>query len=191
MARFTNSFMRGSPNRKFSGVLLAALFTLAATAATFAQDGRLIRERVHAASLEKNVTGESADRSVSIYLPPSYDSSPNKRYPVLYLLHGIGDTDDTWIEPWIKGAHWQSVPDVLNRGIADRRFGEMIVVMPDARTNWGGTSIRILVRREIGKTSSSRIWSITSTPGIARWYSQKAAASQVIRWAATARSNLG
>ena len=139
MARCTNSVMHGSVNRKFSRVLVAALFMLAATAAAFAQDGRLIRERVHAASLETNVTHESADRSVSIYLPPSYDSSPNKRYPVLYLLHGIGDTDETWIQPWIKGAPWQSVSDVLNRGIAEGRFGEMIVVMPDARTNWGGS----------------------------------------------------
>ena len=44
--------------------------------------------RLHGVSLEKTVTGESADRSVSIYLPPSYDTSPNKRYPVVYLLHG-------------------------------------------------------------------------------------------------------
>ncbi len=104
-----------------------------------AQEGRLVREKVHAKSLEKSVTGESADRSVSVYLPPSYDSSPNKRYPVVYLLHGITDTDETWINPWRRNDPWQSVPGVMNRGIAESRFGEMIVVMPDARTKWGGS----------------------------------------------------
>ena len=139
MSRIRNSAMHGSPYRKLFGICLAILFALASTSAAFAQDGRLIREKIHAASLEKNVTGESADRSVSIYLPLGYEASPFKRYPVIYLLHGIGDTDETWINPWTKGAAWQSVPDVMNRGIAEKRFGEMIVVMPDARTNWGGS----------------------------------------------------
>ncbi len=98
-----------------------------------------MREKVHGQSLEKTLSGESADRSVSVYLPPSYDSSPNKRYPVVYLLHGITDTDEAWIRPWKKDDPWQSVPGVMNRGIADKRFGEMIVVMPDERTNWGGS----------------------------------------------------
>ncbi len=113
------------------------IFVVAAPA--LAQDGRLVRERVHSRSLEKTLTGESADRSVSIYLPPSYESSPQKRYPVIYLLHGITDTDETWIKPWTKNDAWQSVPDVMNHGITEKRFGEMIVVMPDARSNWGGS----------------------------------------------------
>jgi len=125
--------------RQLKTFFFAALLAGLLAAGAFAQEGRLVRDTIHAASLEKNVTGESTDRSVSIYLPPSYDPSPNKRYPVIYLLHGIGDTDETWIQPWIKGAQWQSVPDVLNRAIAEKRFGEMIVVMPDARTNWGGS----------------------------------------------------
>jgi S-formylglutathione hydrolase FrmB len=119
-------------------LIFAAILTLAWTSVAWAQEGRVVRATVHSVSLEKSVTGESADRSVSVYLPPSYDSSP-KRYPVIYLLHGIGDTDETWTTSWVKGAPWQNVPDVLNRGIAEKRFGEMIVVMPDARTNWGGS----------------------------------------------------
>lgn len=114
------------------------VFTLALVTAASAQEGRLVREKVHAASLEKTLTRESADRSVSIYLPPSYDSAAKKRYPVLYLLHGITDTDETWIKPW-KAEPWHSVIDVMNRGIAEKRFGEMIVVMPDEKTNWGGS----------------------------------------------------
>ena len=117
----------------------AALLACALASSAFAQEGRLLREKVHSPALEKNVTQEATDRAVSIYLPPSYNSSPNNRYPVVYLLHGIGDTDETWTTPWLKDAPWQSLQDVMNRGIAERRFGEMIVVMPDARTNWGGS----------------------------------------------------
>lgn len=122
-------------------LLFFILFTTgSALFATAAQEGRLVREKVHGVSLEKTVTGESADRNVSVYLPPSYDGSPTRRYPVVYLLHGIGDTDGTWIFPWTKSADpWQTVPGVMNRGIAEKRFGEMIVVMPDEKTKWGGS----------------------------------------------------
>jgi S-formylglutathione hydrolase FrmB len=125
--------------RAVASACFSLLLALALAATAIGQQGSLVREKIHAVSLERNVTGESTDRSVSIYLPPSYASSPAKRYPVLYLLHGIGDTDETWIAPWVKGAPWQSLPDVMNRGIGEKRFGEMIVVMPDARTNWGGS----------------------------------------------------
>jgi enterochelin esterase-like enzyme len=35
--------------------------------------------------------------SYTVYLPPCYTFEPNKRYPVLYLLHGQGSTEDQWI----------------------------------------------------------------------------------------------
>lgn len=34
------------------------------------------------------------ERPLLIYTPPSY--SENKRYPVLYLIHGMTDTHETW-----------------------------------------------------------------------------------------------
>jgi S-formylglutathione hydrolase len=124
------------------GIAFLFAIVLAFASAPFAraQEGRLVREKVHSPSLEKTVTGESADRNVSIYLPPSYDTAPNKRYPVVYLLHGITDTDEAWIKPWKKGSDpWQTVQGVMNRGIAEKRFGEMIIVMPDELTKWGGS----------------------------------------------------
>jgi S-formylglutathione hydrolase FrmB len=61
-----------------------------------AQKGEIQRIKVHGSSLEGNLIGEPADRDVSIYLPPTYRTSPERRYPVLYLLHGINDTDEDW-----------------------------------------------------------------------------------------------
>jgi hypothetical protein len=54
--------------------------------------GKLERIKVHGKSLEGNLEGDSADRDVFVYLPPSYQSDPNRRYPVVYTLHGYGCT---------------------------------------------------------------------------------------------------
>lgn len=133
-----NLHIRVGPRLGVSFLFAIVLAFLAAPVA-LAQEGRLVREKVHGKSLEKTVTGESADRSVSVYLPPSYDTAPNKRYPVVYLLHGITDTDETWIMPGKKNDPWQTLQGVMNRGIAEKRFGEMIIVMPDELTKWGGS----------------------------------------------------
>src|SRR5262249_11173144 len=117
---------------------MAACFVLllAALPGVRAEEGKIIREKVHGPALEKNPAGESADRWVSVYLPPSYDRAPKKRYPVLYLLHGIGDTDEMWME---KKEAYANIKDLMDRGIAEGRFGEMLVVMPDERTEWFGS----------------------------------------------------
>jgi S-formylglutathione hydrolase FrmB len=113
---------------------------LCAAPLAFAQEGRLVRDTVHSPSLEKTVTGESPDRSVLVYLPPSYDKSPAKRYPVVYLLHGITDRNEVWAREWTKrNDTWGTIPGVMNGGIAEGLFGEMIVVMPDQLTKWGGS----------------------------------------------------
>lgn len=120
---------------------VSLLLALCVAPVALSQEGRLVRENVHGPSLEKTLTNEPPDRRVSIYLPPSYDKEPGKRYPVVYLLHGITDTDGTWVNSWgIPGNEgWATIPEVMNSGIAARRFGEMIVVMPNQLTNWGGS----------------------------------------------------
>lgn len=100
-----------------------------------ADGGRIVHEKIHGISLEKNPAGESADRSVTVYLPPSYDSG-TKRYPVIYLLHGIGDDDAMWME---RKGPYATIKDVMDHGIGEGRFGEMIVVMPDEKTQWYGS----------------------------------------------------
>ena len=37
-----------------------------------------------------------AARNVDVWLPPGYGQDPQKRYPVLYMLHGQGYNDDQW-----------------------------------------------------------------------------------------------
>jgi enterochelin esterase-like enzyme len=66
----------------------------------------------------------STRRKAVVYLPPSY--SPDKKYPVLYLLHGIGGNE--W--EWSGYVHADAVVDKL---IAADKAVPMIVVMPNGR----------------------------------------------------------
>lgn len=63
-------------------------------------------------------------RKMLVYTPPGY--SVENRYPVLYLLHGIGG-DET---EWQKNARPQVILDNL---VADKKIIPMIVVMPNGR----------------------------------------------------------
>jgi S-formylglutathione hydrolase len=46
--------------------------------------GTVERIKVHGKTLEGNLEGDSPDRDVSIYLPPSYAAEQTRRYPVIY-----------------------------------------------------------------------------------------------------------
>ncbi len=63
------------------------------------------------------------DRRLSVYLPAGYEKS-KKRYPVLYLLHGMGGDEEAWLGLG-RAAY------VLDNLIASGRAEEMIVVMPN------------------------------------------------------------
>jgi enterochelin esterase-like enzyme len=64
-------------------------------------------------------------RKANVYLPPKYDK--NKKYSVLYLLHGIGG--DEW--EWVKDG---GVPNIIMDNLyADKKVKDMIVVMPNGR----------------------------------------------------------
>jgi S-formylglutathione hydrolase len=101
-----------------------------------ANGARLERITVHGPSLVGNLAGDSPNRMVSIYLPPSYAKSPRTRYPVLYLLHGYTDSDANWFG--LRAKHFVNVPNAVDRAFANG-VREMIVVMPDALTKYGGS----------------------------------------------------
>lgn len=87
--------------------------------------------QVPAPSLAGNLVGTETTQAAAIYLPPSYASSPQRRYPVIYLLHGIFDSHQTWLR-------FIGLPAILDRMIASHRLPELIVVMPDGGNRYGG-----------------------------------------------------
>lgn len=62
-------------------------------------------------------------RKTLIYTPPGYSKS--KKYPVFYLLHGIGGDEKEWL---------QGKPQaILDNLYAEKKIEPMIVVMPNGR----------------------------------------------------------
>jgi len=110
-------------------------FAAAALAQTDTPHGTVQRIQVHGKSLEGNLEGDSPDRDVAVYLPPSYASSPGRRYPAVYLLHGFTDDVDHW---WGVKQHFVNVPAVVDKALA-AGAREMIVVMPNAFTRYQGS----------------------------------------------------
>jgi enterochelin esterase-like enzyme len=86
----------------------------------------VLHVKIHGAALEGNLEGDSPDRDVTIYLPPSYALERERRYPVLYLLHGYGGTDDTFTSRLAR------LPEIADRLVTGGSLHEMLVVMPNA-----------------------------------------------------------
>jgi enterochelin esterase-like enzyme len=63
-------------------------------------------------------------RKMQVYTPPGY--SQDKKYPVLYILHGIGGDETEW-------QRFAKVDALMDNLIADKKAEPMIVVMPNGR----------------------------------------------------------
>ncbi|WP_240163676.1 alpha/beta hydrolase [Spirosoma taeanense] len=98
--------------------------------------GTVERIKVHGNSLEGNLAGDSPDRDVSIYLPPSYQTDKKRRYPVIYFLHGFTDSDDKW---YGLTKHWINLPNVVDKALADGKSQEFIIVTPNAYNRYFGS----------------------------------------------------
>jgi enterochelin esterase-like enzyme len=75
-------------------------------------------------SLEYSSKTVGTIRKVTVYTPPGF--SKNKKYPVLYLLHGIGGDE----KEWLNGGSPQVILDNL---YSEGKVEPMIVVMPNGR----------------------------------------------------------
>ena len=67
-------------------------------------------------------------QQIGVYTPPGYETDPGRRYPVLYLFHGTGDTEATWTE--FGRAHL-----ILDNLIAAGKAVPMILAMPDGHAD--------------------------------------------------------
>ena len=60
----------------------------------------------------------------SIYLPASYMTDKDKRYPVVYMVHGYGDDNNSWNGDYLHANN--KIDDLTQKGM-----GEMIYVFPE------------------------------------------------------------
>lgn len=73
-------------------------------------------------------TALSRFRRMHIYTPPGYEAGGTQKYPLFYLLHGAGDSDDSWTSAGRANL-------ILDNLIADKKAKPMIVVMPAGHTS--------------------------------------------------------
>lgn len=65
----------------------------------------------------------AGDNKISVYLPSDWQTS-GKKYPVLYLLHGMWDNNNAWINK-------ASMHRIVNNSVQNGECSELIVVMPN------------------------------------------------------------
>lgn len=85
--------------------------------------------------LKDNPLGDPHIRKLGVWLPPGYDDSGNKRYPVLYDFVGFTGSG-------LAHTNWKpfgdNVPERAARLIHEKKMGPVILVFPDCFTALGG-----------------------------------------------------
>lgn len=87
--------------------------------------------RIHSTAIAGNLEGEPADRDVIVFLPPDYYKDEQRRYPVVYALHGFFIDAEQW-------THEIHVPQTIEGAFA-KGSRPMIVVLPNSHTGYGGS----------------------------------------------------
>lgn len=88
----------------------------------FGQHGKVLEGK----TIKSSTLGK--DVRFSIYLPPDYETS-DRKYPVVYLLHGYSDDDMGWMQ-------FGEINRYADKAIADGTIPPMIIVMPDGGVSW-------------------------------------------------------
>jgi enterochelin esterase family protein len=118
-------------SRRFAVAVLALFWTVCGTPASAQQSpppaagdaaASVVREFEHFDS-----PGLGGDLVYALYLPPGY-AKDDRRYPVLYLLHGAEGNHLEWL-------HTGYLRETLDAMTTDGRVSPMIVVMPDGGGN--------------------------------------------------------
>ena len=103
-------------------MILASIALLAQLSIT----GDSLRGTVIADTLWSQSLGTT--KQYLVYLPPSYETQPAKRYPVAYYLHGLTGDETNWLE---LGEIDQVMDSLIAAG-----GREMLIVLPDGDDSW-------------------------------------------------------
>jgi len=103
--------------------ILTSFFFIGITCIALAQNaGKVVEENaIKSTILNKEVP-------YAIYLPFDYGTS-ERTYPVVYLLHGLGDNHGSWIQ-------YGEVNRYADKAITEGTIPPMIIVMPEGDSSW-------------------------------------------------------
>jgi S-formylglutathione hydrolase FrmB len=97
--------------------LALGLLLLAASAGTTFGAGR-----TDCRSISSNILGHPV--SYCVFLPPSYDSDQEHKFPVLYFLHGLGESSQTLLD----AGGWNLIENLWEQ----KQIGDFVIVTPSA-----------------------------------------------------------
>src|ERR1700684_2635039 len=84
------------------------------------------QSRIECDALKSRILGDTVH--FCVLLPPSYNSAPAKRYPVLYFLHGLGENEQTLF----KTGGWNLIEDLRQQ----HKIGDFLIVTPEAKASF-------------------------------------------------------
>ena len=117
----------------YKTAFIVSLYVLLSSVASVhdvdARYGRLHLESIDSEALKNNLIGDSSVRPFWVYLPPNYETT-NKRYPVIYVLHGFGGNAQS-LTAKVKGA--------MDAMLFNGQIEEMIAVFVDGSNRFGGS----------------------------------------------------
>jgi enterochelin esterase family protein len=100
------------------------------------KQGHVALELVESRLLRGNPWNDPCDRSLPVYLPPSYGRALRRRYPVLWCLSGFTGSGLKMLN---VDMFRENLPQRLDRLVGLGRMDECIVAMPDCSTWLGGS----------------------------------------------------
>jgi S-formylglutathione hydrolase FrmB len=98
--------------------------------------GRLETFWIDSELLADNPLGDSARRPVLVYLPPAYDTEPDRHFPTVYVLQGLTGFVTMWTN---RRPYELSVPELFDRYFTGPDAKPCILVYVDAWTRLGGS----------------------------------------------------
>ncbi|HEX6686717.1 MAG TPA: alpha/beta hydrolase-fold protein [Candidatus Limnocylindrales bacterium] len=98
--------------------------------------GRLEQQTIDSQLLRGNAPGDPHERPLWVYLPPGYDSSPEQRYPCVYVIQGYTGHVNMWFN---RTSFRQPFPELADAMFAKGETPPAIVVYVDAWTSYGGS----------------------------------------------------
>jgi enterochelin esterase family protein len=96
---------------------------------------QIVYQTLTSAVLANNPLGDPYVRTLPVYLPPSYNDSPERRYPVVWMLTGFTGRGQSLLNDSILTPNIQQQLDAL---IAEG-MPEIIMALPDCSTRYGGS----------------------------------------------------
>lgn len=116
--------------------LLALMLVLPAAA-----PGQLITKKlerylylvpIDSRALRGNLIGDPSLREMAVLLPPTYYKEPKRRFPVVYLLHGLGQRKEGHV-------HTARMFEFFHDSMKAGKLAPMILVAVDGSTAFGGS----------------------------------------------------